>query len=81
MDEERLAQVTGLTKNAMLLSTRAIASLVSKARHDPETLRASLDLMLQTRALAHEDPIAEHLAVTLIRAAIDKARADGESAG
>jgi hypothetical protein len=76
MDENEMAELTALTKYAMVLSTRAIASLNSKAKGGEERLRASLDLMHQTRALAHEDPIAEQLAVTMIRAALDRLRAN-----
>ena len=76
MDENQLAELTALTKYAMVLSTRAITSLSSKAKGSEDRLRASLDLMHQTRALAHEDPIAEQLAVTMMRSALDRMRAD-----
>jgi hypothetical protein len=81
MDEEELARITALTKNAMQLSARAIDSLVAKSKRDEARLRSSLDLMHQTRALASEDPIVEHLAVTMMRAALDRVHADSLTSG
>lgn len=70
-----LAKQTALAKYSMTLATRAIQSLVNRSGTDEELLRGSLDVMNRTQALSPEDPIPEHLAVTMIRAAVDAVRA------
>jgi hypothetical protein len=60
----------------MSLSSRAIHSLVTRSGTDEELLRGSLDVMHRTQALSPQDPISEHLAVTMIRAALDQVRAE-----
>ena len=81
MDEETLAKRTALAKYSMSLSTRAIKSLVTRSGTDADLVRASLDLMHRTQALSPQDPIAEHLAVTMLRAALDQLRADEAERG
>jgi len=75
MDEETLAKQTALAKYSMTLATRAIQSLVNRSGTDEELLRGSLDVMHRTQALSPEDPIPEHLAITMIRASVDAIRA------
>jgi|GEM_PF-6774530 len=76
MDEEILAKQTALAKYSMSLASRAIRSLVNRSGTDEELLRGSLDVMYRTQALSPQDPISEHLAVTMIRAAVDDIRAE-----
>lgn len=75
MDEDTLAKQTALAKYALSLSTRAIQSIVTRSGMNEEELRGSLDIMHRTQALSAGDRISEHLAVTLIRAALDQIRA------
>ncbi|MEP7060215.1 MAG: hypothetical protein ABI828_05735 [Actinomycetota bacterium] len=81
MSEETLAKQTALAKYSMSLSTRAIQSLVTRSGTDEELLRGSLDVMHRTQALSAQDPISEHLAVTMIRAALDQVRAEKAARG
>jgi precorrin-6B methylase 1 len=76
MSEEILAKQTALAKYSMSLASRAIHSLVARSGTDEELLRGSLDVMHRTQALSPQDPISEHVAVTLIRAALDQVRAE-----
>jgi hypothetical protein len=81
MDEETLATQTALAKYSMTLAARAIHSLVARSGTDEELLRGSLDVMHRTQALSPQDPISEHLAVTMIRAALDELRAQQAERG
>jgi hypothetical protein len=76
MDEDTLELQMALAKFAIQQSTRAISALVTRAGTNPDLLRGSLDVMHRTRALATEDPIAENLAVTMVRASLDRLHAD-----
>jgi hypothetical protein len=81
MDEETLAKQTALAKYSMSLATRAIQSLVNRSGTDEELLRGSLDVMHRTQALSPQEPISEHLAVTMIRAAVDQLRSSQAERG
>ncbi|MEA2579497.1 MAG: hypothetical protein QOE83_389 [Actinomycetota bacterium] len=81
MDEETLGTQTALAKYSMSLASRAIHSLVARSGTDEELLRGSLDVMHRTQALSPQDPISEHLAVTMIRAALDELRAQEADRG
>jgi hypothetical protein len=81
MTEETLATQTALAKYSMTLASRAIHSLVARSGTDEELLRGSLDVMHRTQALSPQDPISEHLAVTMIRAALDELRAQEADRG
>jgi hypothetical protein len=81
MDEETLAKQTALAKYSMSLATRAIKSLVNRSGTNEELLRGSLDVMHRTQALSPQDPISEHLAVTMIRAAVDELRSSEAERG
>ena len=81
MDEETLAKQTALAKYSMSLATRAIQSLVNRSGTDEGLLRGSLDVMHRTQALSPQNPISEHLAITMIRAAVDAIRAGDAERG
>lgn len=81
MDEETLAKQTALAKYALSISTRAIESVVTRSGTSEELLRGSLDIMHRTQALSAGDRISEHLAVTMIRAALDQIRANEADRG
>ena len=61
-----------MARAALGLATRAIATLLTRAGNDEEAIKGSLEVLHQTRALATDDPIAEHLAVTMLRAVLDQ---------
>lgn len=72
MSEPRGSQEQELARAAMGLSKRAVATLLIRAGNDEDAIKRSLEVLHQTRALATEDPIAEHLAVTMLRAVLDQ---------